>query len=77
MGELLPIEPKGPASGCALLPTPFVAGERALLRAPIIEDETIIANTNEEAVVEAIGPDVHVCGRSASIAASPPGRRTC
>jgi exodeoxyribonuclease-5 len=33
------------------LPTPFLAGERALLRAPIIRDGTVIANTNEEALV--------------------------
>jgi len=40
--------------------TPFVPGERALLRAPIVDDEQIIANTNEEAVVTEIEHDEYV-----------------
>lgn len=31
--------------------TPFVRDERALLRAPIVKDESIVANTNEESTV--------------------------
>lgn len=40
--------------------TPFVVGERALLRAPIVVNENIVANTNEEARVTAIEASEHV-----------------
>lgn len=36
------------------IPTPFMPGERALLRAPLIIDETVVLNTNEEAAVISI-----------------------
>jgi exodeoxyribonuclease-5 len=36
--------------------TPFVPGERALIRQPITRDDTMIFATNEEAVVEDIRP---------------------
>jgi hypothetical protein len=44
--------------GCAPgLTTPLELGERTLVRAPIVEDDTIIANTNEEPTVTAIEAD--------------------
>jgi hypothetical protein len=48
------------------LPTPFMPGERALLRSPIVRDEAILANTNEEFTVVEIERDEHawrVAGR--------------
>jgi exodeoxyribonuclease-5 len=36
------------------IPIPFMPGERALLRAPVIVQEQILLNTNEEAIVVAI-----------------------
>lgn len=39
------------------IPTPFVPGERALLRAPVIIDDEILLHTNEEAVVMSIRGD--------------------
>jgi energy-coupling factor transporter ATP-binding protein EcfA2 len=33
------------------IPTPFMPGERAMFRAPVIKDKTVIFNTNEEAKV--------------------------
>jgi hypothetical protein len=39
------------------LETPFVRGQRALLRAPIVIDESIVANTNEESTVPSIEED--------------------
>jgi exodeoxyribonuclease-5 len=38
------------------LPTPFMPGERALLRAPLIEGDDIVMNTNEEPTVVSIRP---------------------
>lgn len=35
---------------------PFAPGERALIRAPIIQDKVVIFNTNEEARVESVEP---------------------
>ncbi|MBN8903560.1 MAG: ATP-binding domain-containing protein [Rhodospirillales bacterium] len=39
------------------IPTPFMPGERALMRAPVIKDSEIKLNTNEEATVLEIGED--------------------
>lgn len=39
------------------LPTPFLPGERALLRSPIVREDVVIANTNEEALVMTIERD--------------------
>lgn len=36
--------------------TPFSPGERVLLRQPIMRDETVVLNTNEEAPVQSIKP---------------------
>jgi hypothetical protein len=36
------------------IPTPFMPGQRALLRAPVIVDEQILLDTNEEAIVVSI-----------------------
>lgn len=36
------------------IPTPFMPGERALVRSPVIVDESILLNTNEEAAVVSI-----------------------
>ena len=41
------------------IPTPFMAGERALVRQPIIRDRMILLNTNEEATVEDIAADTY------------------
>lgn len=38
------------------IPTPFMPGERAMFRAPVIRDKKIIFNTNEEAKVLQINP---------------------
>ncbi len=40
------------------IPTPFVAGERALFRGPVVIDNSILVNTNEEADVLSIDRDV-------------------
>lgn len=42
------------------IPTPFVVGERALLRAPIVVSESIVAHTNEEARVTEIAAGEYV-----------------
>ena len=47
--------------------TPFVVGEMALFRAPIIRDKTILFSTNEEAMVKAIEKTVYVHSFPASI----------
>jgi exodeoxyribonuclease-5 len=39
------------------IPTPFMPGERALIRSPIVKDRTILFNTNEEATVLSMEPD--------------------
>jgi energy-coupling factor transporter ATP-binding protein EcfA2 len=39
------------------IPTPLMPGERALIRAPIVQGKTILFATNEEATVVAIAPD--------------------
>jgi exodeoxyribonuclease V len=39
------------------IPTPFMPGERALVRAPIVQDSTVLFSTNEEVEVVAIGAD--------------------
>jgi exodeoxyribonuclease-5 len=39
------------------IPTPFMPGERALVRSPIVKDRTILFNTNEEATVLSMEPD--------------------
>jgi energy-coupling factor transporter ATP-binding protein EcfA2 len=36
--------------------SPFLPGERCLLRAPVIKDKAILLNTNEEATVQSIEP---------------------
>lgn len=48
------------------IPFPFMLGEKAMLRAPVVRDRTIILNTNEEVSVLDIQPDVYVhpIGRS-------------
>ena len=40
--------------------TPFVREERALLRSPIVIDDSVIANTNEESTVVSIDDDEHL-----------------
>lgn len=44
------------------IPTPFMAGERAMVRAPVIRDGTILFNTNEEAEVREIATGVFEYG---------------
>jgi hypothetical protein len=39
------------------LETPFVRGQRALPRAPIVIDESIVADTNEKSTVPSIEED--------------------
>jgi exodeoxyribonuclease-5 len=39
------------------IPTPFMPGERALIRSPIVQKKTILFNTNEEATVLSMEPD--------------------
>lgn len=39
------------------IPTPFMPGERALIRSPIVKDRSILFNTNEEATVLSMAPD--------------------
>lgn len=36
------------------IPTPFMPGERAMLRAPVIRDRTVILSTNEEVTVRSV-----------------------
>ena len=36
------------------IPTPFMPGERALVRAPVLKGEDVVLQTNEEAVVLSI-----------------------
>lgn len=43
------------------IPTPFVVGERALLRSAVVIDDCILLNNNEEAVVRAIRKDQYIC----------------
>ncbi|MEJ0017514.1 MAG: AAA family ATPase [Acetobacteraceae bacterium] len=41
------------------IPTPFMPGERALLRAPVVRDKTVVLATNQEVVVVEIAADTH------------------
>ncbi|MGG5810963.1 ATP-dependent DNA helicase [Falsiroseomonas sp. CW058] len=40
------------------IPTPFMPGERALFRAPVMLDDVVLFNNNEEATVHSIGADM-------------------
>ena len=42
------------------IPTPFMPGERALFRAPLVVDESVLFNTNDEAVVVSIQADTRM-----------------
>ncbi len=42
-----------------VIPTPFMPGERALIRAPVVKDRAILFATNEEATVLAMEPAMY------------------